>query len=171
MLTTLLACCCTALAGAAAGSSMMANPAGKSAQQAERAKFWAQFQETWQQVGAVASAGFAGRKHTQAHCDISVARQSITSRPPVTRRAGTAGTAVIAVVSCSASGLPAPRIAFSTPVICAMLNAFMLVLTPLHVQFVVLQVRQTQNVDHEPGSPSSGTNWTDITDARTFRQQ
>jgi hypothetical protein len=34
---------------------------------------------------------------------------------------------------------------------------------------LVLQVRQTQNVDHEPGSPSSGTNWTDITDARTFR--
>lgn len=34
----------------AAGSSMLANPAGKSSQQAERAKFWAQFQETWQQV-------------------------------------------------------------------------------------------------------------------------
>lgn len=69
-------------AGAAAGgSSMLANPAGKSTQQAERAKFWAQFQETWQQV------------------------------------------------------------------------------------------RQTQNVDNEPGSPSSGTNWTDITDARGFRHQ
>jgi hypothetical protein len=29
----------------------MAATAGKSSQQAERAKFWAQFQETWQQVG------------------------------------------------------------------------------------------------------------------------
>lgn len=47
------ACCC---AGAAGGSSMLANPAGKSTQQAERAKFWAQFQETWQQVSAVKQA-------------------------------------------------------------------------------------------------------------------
>jgi hypothetical protein len=31
----------------------MAATAGKSSQQAERAKFWAQFQETWQQVGGV----------------------------------------------------------------------------------------------------------------------
>lgn len=38
---------------------MMANPAGKGAQQAERAKFWAQFQETWQQVGAIAATGTA----------------------------------------------------------------------------------------------------------------
>lgn len=29
---------------------MLANPTGKTPQQAERAKFWAQFQETWQQV-------------------------------------------------------------------------------------------------------------------------
>lgn len=29
---------------------MLANPASKTVQQAERAKFWAQFQETWQQV-------------------------------------------------------------------------------------------------------------------------
>lgn len=35
---------------------MLANPAGKSTQQAERAKFWAQFQETWQQVRAVEQA-------------------------------------------------------------------------------------------------------------------
>jgi hypothetical protein len=28
----------------------MSNNPGKSSQQAERAKFWAQFQDTWQQV-------------------------------------------------------------------------------------------------------------------------
>lgn len=40
------------LPATAGATNSMANTAGKGSQQAERAKFWAQFQETWQQVGA-----------------------------------------------------------------------------------------------------------------------